>query len=216
MGTSGNPAKKAAAKTAAAARPLTFDHLQSKKKPITRNVYVHLDSEISEAFDEVDGRYDSMVSDHRERRLQAAAKPQGLTAGLEAALQDEMEVMQKEWDAANEALQETTVVVRMKSPGRKKYEALLLEHPATDEQNEKHNKDHGSNAPYNAETFGAALVSLCAVEPVMTEEQAQQLIDEWNLNEAMLLFTGALEVCHASQVSNLGKGTGRTSGSTRS
>jgi hypothetical protein len=49
----------------------------------------------------------------------------------------------------------------------------------------------------------------------MTPEQAQELVDEWNLNEAMLLFIGALEVCQQTQVSHLGKGSGRISASSK-
>lgn len=214
MGTSGDPQKAAAAKKAAKRRPTTMDHLRGKKK-IERKVYVHLDPAISEAFDEVNERLEAMRADHRDRRLNAAQRGL-LNEDFDRMLDDEMSVMEREWDEASEALDKTTAIVLMRSPGRKKYEALLNEHPATEEQNAEHQKEHNADAPYNAETFGPALISLCAAEPEMTPEEAQELVDEWNLNEAMLLFVGALEVCQMTQVSHLGKGSGRTSASMKS
>lgn len=212
MATSGNPAKAAAAKHSK--KPVTFDHLRGKK-PIERKVYVHLDPALSEAFDDVDGRLDELRRDHRERRLRAANTAAGLTDVFERMLEDEIGVVEREWAEADAALQDSTVVVLMRSPGRKRYEALVNEHPPTEEQNAESQREHKQDAPYNAETFGPALVAACAVEPELTEEQAQSLIDDWNLNEAMLLVIGALEVCQATQVSHLGKGSGRTSVSTR-
>lgn len=108
-----------------------------------------------------------------------------------------------------------TVDIVLQSIGRKRYEALMTEHPATKEQNAEAKKETGEEAPYNVETFPIALISACALEPIMTEEQVQQVWDEWNSAEVMELFFAALEVTTARR-HGLGKESGVTSDSEKS
>ncbi len=83
----------------------------------------------------------------------------------------------------------STVVLRFRAVGHKRYKALLDAHPPTDEQKQDEN-----HPPYNSETFPIALIAASCVEPRMTEEQVQELDDEWNTSELVPLWLAAIEV----------------------
>lgn len=110
---------------------------------------------------------------------------------------------------------EETVDIVLQSIGRKRYEALMQEHPPTKAQNAEAQKETGEDAPYNLETFPVALVAACAIEPKMTDEQVQQIWDDWNSAEVMELFFAALEVTTARR-NGLGKESGQTTDSGKS
>ena len=75
------------------------------------------------------------------------------------------------------------VEVKAKSLSFKAYDALLGEHPPTDEQKKK-------NASYNVDTFAPALLAACLVEPTLTDEEAAELwvSPEWSKGELSDLF----------------------------
>ena len=80
--------------------------------------------------------------------------------------------------------EDTTAVIRFEALGARAYDELVAAHQA----------DKKPGAPFNAETFAPALVAACAVEPVLTEDQARELLDEWSVAEALDLFNAALRV----------------------
>ena len=108
-----------------------------------------------------------------------------------------------------------TFDIVLQSIGRKRYEALMQEHKPTRQQNAEAQKETGEDAPYNVDTFPIALIAACSVEPVMTDEQVQQIWDEWNSAEVMDLFFAALEVTTARR-QGLGKESGETTDSEKS
>lgn len=189
-------------------RPVqTFDRLK-KKKPQQIVIPVCLDCELLTAKDDLN-----------QRILEAQA-------GRRA---DDVTALSAELDRLEAQIVDETVDMRFKSPGRVKYEALLLAHPPTPEQNVESQATHGDDAPYNAETFAPALIALCCIDPVMTEEEVailqngeydeetgEEITPPWNLSEILPLFTASMAVCNASRVGELGKGSGVTRGSTKS
>lgn len=190
-------------------KPATFDHLR-KKRPLEKDVPVCLDPGLLAQADE--------------------AQLKWITAIQENKPQDEVDRLKAEFDSVMEAIDDNTVVMKFRSPGRKKYEDLLLEHPPTEEQQEQYKAMYGpeARAPYDSDTFGPALVALCCAEPKMTVEQVAILFDgeyddegsevspPWNGNEILTLFTTAMAVCNSSRVGEMGKDSGATLASTRS
>ncbi|GAA1353531.1 hypothetical protein [Streptomyces beijiangensis] len=99
--------------------------------------------------------------------------------------------------AAQAALDDGTIQLMFRALPRPVWEALLREHPPTEEQ-----ADQGQE--YNADSFPAALISASSVDG-MSVEDAQELLDTWADSEAKVLFTAALMVNQALRA-DLGKG----------
>lgn len=90
---------------------------------------------------------------------------------------------------AAKRLRETTLTVeveggpvdlRLRALPRREYRALLESHPAVKE-----------GADWNADTFPPALLAACLVQPEFTLEQATEIWDEWETEEASRLFLAA-------------------------
>jgi hypothetical protein len=81
-------------------------------------------------------------------------------------------------------------IVTLRAIGSKTYDVLVGMHPPTADQKKE-------GASYNPDTFGPALISACAVSPVMTPNEAKELweSEEWSRGEVMELFVAAVEVC---------------------
>lgn len=181
------------------ARPLTYDHLKSAKKPLELRVPVYLDGEPIERLEKL--RAEAEVAKTRHLALK------GTPAEAEAkAYVDRLEVEEAE---AVTAVKETTAtfVIRKPTPrGRKRYEALVNAHPATDAQAEQAKKDGQEPPPYNDETFYPALLSMSCVEPLLTVEEAAELLDDWTPTEALELIGACLAVNTGRRTVDLGKG----------
>lgn len=175
---------KAKTKAPAASRPATFDHLK-KKQPMERTVSVVLSDDAARDFDAA-----------------AAALASARLTGQPTAEQEEAVAK------ARAALEAETATLRFRSIGRKAYDALLREHPATDEQKEEAKAVGSPEPPYNIETFAAALIAASCVDPQMTEAQVRELWDEWNTAEIVPCWMAALEVNTQRRVVDLGKGSG--------
>jgi hypothetical protein len=162
-------------------RPATFDHLRSKSRP-ERIVEIHLDLDAVREVERLEGELDA-------KDLKPAAK---------AALL-------KSLTKAQAKVEETTVELLMRAVGSKAYDALILKHPATDEQNEESQETTGRPASYNADTFPAALIAASLVEPKLTEAEVREITDEWTSGEVARLWVVALQVNSQSELVNLGK-----------
>lgn len=82
-----------------------------------------------------------------------------------------------------------TIVIR--ALGAKDYDHLLAQHPPTSKQ-----KAEGSN--FNIDTFAPALLSRCAVEPVLTYEEATEVFasSSWSGGEVGGLFMELMKLCN--------------------
>lgn len=189
------------------ARPQTYDHLKSKKKPQTAKVSLCLDSDLSEEFEEAQRKV-------REARIRATAS--NVDDDTRTRLDRELEEAEQALEALRPAVEEATVVFKFKSIGRKKYEELVLAHPPTDEQVER-SKKFASEAEarngedrlmHNPDTFPVALIAKASVEPKLTEDEVREMwdSDDWTGAELMtLFFTAQTPQMKRSQV-DLGKG----------
>jgi hypothetical protein len=86
------------------------------------------------------------------------------------------------------------ITVKVQAIGSKAWEALIAEHPAPKGQKQEPNE---GPTPWDKDTFPAALISACVVEPAMTVEQAQQVwdSDNFSLGEKRDLFQACIGIC---------------------
>lgn len=176
-------------------RPPTFDHLMSSKKPNTRKLFLPLDSEIAERYDEVKNRRDVAKI-----RYEARKDPQ--TA-------EEFAQAQAAFDQVEADLRENSVLFTFKAIGRKNYEKLVSKHPPTNKQKEEV-EDAGGDPKlvfWNTDTFPPALIAASCVSPEMTPEQAKVLWEDdenWNSAELSEIFNAALMANTTRKVTDLG------------
>lgn len=185
-----------------AARPLTFDHLIGKKKPLTKTVPVVLDPDLAEEYEEVRRAADLAHARVSVSPDNAEAHAQLLEA--DAALQ---QLRQRLVD------EDAVVTFRFRGIGRAAYEKLVDLHPATAEQRMKA-KSQGitDGLAWNTDTLPPALVAACCVEPPMTQEEAARLWSDPNWGQAELgqLLSAAIEVNGQRRTVELGKDFKRT------
>lgn len=178
-------------------KPITFDHLKSRKKPVTRSVWIALDSGVAEHKEDLERQVKAL-------RIRAKARPE------DESLQSELAEEEAELQSAIKALRKDSVKFVFTSLGRRKYDELVTNHQATEEQQKKAKDEEGPEAvlEFNYETFPPALVAACIQEPSLTESEVHELFlsDEWNNNELMTLFNTALSACITRQQVNLGNG----------
>ncbi|TXC99008.1 hypothetical protein [Streptomyces sp. ISID311] len=146
-------------------------------------------------------------------KARTVARGQSIEQGVSEADREEWTVSQPEvvaaqlrLDAAEQVLEDATVVLTFRALPRPAWEQLLRDHPPTEAQ-----ADQGME--YNVETYPAALIAACHIErdesggevSGMSEQEAQELLDAWPDSEAKALFTSALLVNQTLRA-DLGKG----------
>lgn len=155
-------------------RPVaTYDHLR-KKAPMEHVVRVPLSEEAVVAHREAVealGRAELVL-----RPLEIAAKAGEEPTPALVAARAERDDAKAGAEAAKAALQDQTVVMRFRSLGRPRYDALVREHPGTGTTGDD-GKSVKSTDPYEVETFAPALVAASCVEPKMSYGQVMALFN---------------------------------------
>lgn len=187
------------------AKAVPLDHLRGKKKPVVRSVDIFLDSEAGEAV----ARAQRTVEEAKER---LAESPDDLN----------LQVRRDDAEAELERLRQeviddgAVVAFSFRSIGRKAYQNLIDEHPATEEQ-QKEAREEGnaiglsaqlSRLQWNADTFPPALVAAASLEPKITAEEAWEVFhvsEDWNQAELTALFVTARRAQESRDVADLGK-----------
>jgi hypothetical protein len=184
-------------------RPATYDHLRSKKKPIEKTVEIVLDAELAERFEEARTQVDIA-----QIRVNGNPTDVDLQLALEQA-KAAVETLRTEIDE-NDAV----VKITFRGIGRKAYDDLVADHPATLEQLSDAKKKGHDDLQFNLETFPPAIVAASSKEPKMTLEEVQAIwnSEDWNQVELGELFTAAMMVNGTRRTVDLGKGS-RTTGS---
>ncbi|MEO3978769.1 hypothetical protein [Streptomyces sp. CAU 1734] len=93
------------------------------------------------------------------------------------------EKLSRELKAVREKMRKAEVEFRFRALGARAYSDLLAAHPG---------KEPGEG--FDPDTFPQALVSACAVDPVMTPEQAGELFEVLNEGQRNTLMQGAYDV----------------------
>jgi hypothetical protein len=187
-------------------RPMTFDHLVSRKKPITKTVAIALDPDLAEELEEA-----------RRGRDTAAAR-----AGARA---NDSEAQAQLWEAEERLAQvearmvdeEAVAYFTFRSIGRALYDALVDEHQPTPAQRAKAKSLGMGEIAWNPDTFPPALVAACLVTPPLTSDEMQALWrdDAWNQAELNAMLQAAVDVNGSRRTVELGKGSRKTQASGR-
>lgn len=176
------------------AKPPTYDHLKSRKKPVTKTCWIALDSEIADAATEASSNLKALEMRHR-------ARPD------DVSIFNELKKAIEEDKKAQKELRENSVRFVFRGIGRKRYEKIINANPPTEKQIEDVKKeDPNAELAWNPETFVPALVAEALVEPELTVEQINEMFDseDWNPAELSALYMAAYEANNNRRVVDLG------------
>lgn len=160
-------------------RPLTYDHLKSRKKPVVVRVHICMDTDLVDAYEKAKG-----VHDLAKLRLIRSTDS-------EVAIKEEKE-SHEALKVAEDAIRVETVIFSFRSIGRVKFDKIISDHPATPKQLEKAQAT-GGNPAWNEETYPLALIQACLLDPPLTKEEIKDLWtdDNWSPAEHRDLFFAA-------------------------
>lgn len=201
------------AKKSASKAPL--DHLRSRKKPVTKTVWIADDSEVAERYQKAEAEMVMARDFSRDHPLSDAALKE---------YQDKKEA----FEAIEGEMKENATAFKLRSIGRKRFEKLQADYPITAENRAKATEENDGKDPgieWDPDTFPPVLIAACVVSPVKFEpddleldedgkfqsEAVQEFVDwitgeDWNLSETSSLFEAAWQVNTIRRVVDLGKG----------
>ena len=180
-------------------KPLTYDHLKSAKKPLELKVPVYTDGEPIELLEKI--RAEIEVAKTRHLALQGTPAEDEAKAELDRLEAEEVDAV-----AAVRLTTEHFVIRKITPRGRKRYEEMVAAHPPTAEQIAEATEKGQEKPPYNDETFYPALLSMSCAEPVLTVEEATEILDDWTVTEGTELIAACLAVNTGRRTVDLGKG----------
>jgi hypothetical protein len=147
--------------------PASFEDVLAQARPVTRTVRLCLRGDLLAAREQLERQlFDARAADANSNALPTAP-----------AIADRLAAAEAEADAA-------AVEFVFRALSRRAWIALLDAHPPTD-------KDSDDGLQFNA-GFPAAAISACAVEPEMTVDQVEQLLDRVSTAQYDALWIGVL------------------------
>lgn len=173
--------------------------VKKRKKPAVITVPIAMDGEFA---DEYNAAYNALT----EAKEAAVDEPRNKT--LQAAVASAQEAV----DALLPEVEDQIVEFQFRSIGRRKFEDLVDACPATKAQKTEAIKKGQEEPGWNLETFPPTLIAAAIVSPEMDEEDAFEMwdSDDWNQAELVQLFLAALSVNQQRKVVELGKEFGLT------
>lgn len=114
-----------------------------------------------------------------DRKVRIAEREMALSDSL-AGTSEQARELARQCRDLEEQMEKATVPIHLRALPNKAYSDLVAKHPP--------DKDAKDGANVNSETFGPALLAACAVQPVMTEEQAGLLVDRLSSGQWSELF----------------------------
>jgi hypothetical protein len=169
----------------------TFDHLL-KRKPRTKTLYFSDSEDLNAEF--------------------TAAQAAWSMAMIDTEAKVEQKKTKAELDKVIEKLKADpeTRVVKLQGIGNGKYERLQRQFPPSKEQIEEWESQSAKyetpKPQFDEDEFYPALLSVCAVEPAMTVEQAKELSEEWSGGDMAQLVGTAIALCQGSSAVDLNLG----------
>lgn len=182
-----------------------LDHLRSRKKPVTKTVWIADDSEVAERYQRAEAEMQLARDFSRDHPLS------------EAALQEYQE-KKTAYEEIEADMKQSATAYKLRSIGRKKFEKLQADYPITDENRAKATVENDGKDPgieWDPDAFPPMLIAECIVSPVKFEEDDDEAKaefiswitgEEWNLSETSSLFEAAWQVNTIRRVIDLGKG----------
>ena len=156
----------------------TFEDIQRLKKPNEISVELIANPELTRTLDELTRRHTvEQRRDAKENRPQVAP---GIL---------------KEIEKLTEQVEEAKISFTFRDPGRQHFDKLIESNPPTD-HDKALAKESGQGQPgWNPEGFVPGLLSLAAVDPVLSIDDALSVYNNWGRGDVEALFNGALQAC---------------------
>lgn len=176
---------------------LSYKDLKKRKKPMIRRVPIALDGEMADEFND-------KVAELSEAEASLQQDPR------DPLLRREVAKLKAEVDELREEMGANVAEFVFRSVGRRKYEELVENCPATKKQITDAQKEGVDVPGWNPETFPPTLIAAALVEPEFTEEEVFEIweSDDWNQAELVTLFMAAMAVNAERKVVELGKESG--------
>ena len=165
---------------------LSVSEILQQKKPVTEIVPIVLDGSLADKW------------------LEAKQ-------AVESASEVERQAAQAALDELRPAVESATTEIEISAIGRRAYEDLVDKHKPTSQQIAKARKeDPNADIAWNEDTFPPALLAASAIDPLMTQDEASDLLesDKFNAMEMATLIAAAIRVNQVNKVVDLGKGSG--------
>lgn len=178
-----------------AERPVTFDHLRSKKKAVTRKVAICFDTDLQDAWDLL--------------QQQVANARATLTYRDDDMAKRELDDLLAQVEVMKPQIEDVTVEFRFRSLSRRAYDDLQTAHLPTPVQVEEAQKEGLPKPLVNTDSFPPALIAAACTSPEMTPDEAKQLWEDdenWSSGELTMLYETAIAVNQQRRVIDLGKG----------
>ncbi len=150
----------------------TFAEIRKLKKRNRRSVEILLDPDLKVRI--LDLRARIKTETRRDLRQNRAPVAPGL---------------QKELDLLEESASESEVSFVFEALGNKAYSDLIDEHPPTDEQITEFGR-----LEWNPETFPPAVIQASCIEPELTPDDVEHIMEEFSSGDVQALFNTALLV----------------------
>jgi hypothetical protein len=124
---------------------------------------------------------------------------------------------QAKQDAARDEARECSERFVFRSIGRTRFDALVEQHPPSEEQVAKNEREQKDRPAWNWDTFPESLVAASIQVPKHTAQDIKEMFasDDWSGAELDDLFATALAANQSSQVFQLGKESGVTRASAK-
>jgi hypothetical protein len=188
-------------------RPATLDHLRRKQRP-WQVLEVCLDMNAKKALDDAEK---ALAKTEREMPKDATA------AERERRLNPLRDAVQEAKDAVAKASEE----LLFESIGRAKREALIAQHPPTEEDEEAAEEAYKlakaqaerpelvakQRPQFNLKTYSLALVAASCSVPRLSEAEWEELVADWTDGEFTALWITAQMVNQDGSLVSLGKGS---------
>lgn len=177
----------------------SYKDVKKRKKPAIVKVPIAMDGEFADDFNAAVQRLNAAKD-------QVADNPRDKSAQVEQA------AAQEEVDALRPEVEDQVVEFIFRSIGRRRFEELVDACPPTKAQKTEATKKGEEEPGWNVDTFPPTLIAAAVVSPEMTEEEAFEMWDDddWNQAELVSLFLAALAVNQQRKIVELGKGSGLT------
>lgn len=168
------------------------------KQPNRKSVDIPLNSEIAQQISDKETLIEQKrVLLDRERNRERTGVGKSLAESSKISqLTRAIEELEDEIDTLWEANQDTIATFTFQDIGRKKYDDLTTAHPPTKEQQKDWEEEGGEGKlGYNPDTFVPALISVTAISPAISLDEATKICEEWGNYEVIRLFNAALAAC---------------------
>lgn len=176
----------------------SYADIKKTKKPVVKKVLIALDGEKADEFNEARARVEDL-----EQKSLDNPRDKTIQADLVGAKAD--------YEALKETIGDDLVEFTFRSIGRRRYEEIFEECPATSKQKQEAIKAGEEEPQWNPETFPPAIIAASIVEPEMTDDDVYDMWEstDWNQAELTSLFLAALTANAERKVVDLGKGSGQ-------